>query len=288
MSQIKRTRPKREQARSSADRAAPNASVPPSASPRMVDATRASDAPPSTADLFNTSEPRWWGYAGEWLRGKAELAWETRIIPALGWLGMFLGRFGNRWGRSVRIPERRMRGTGPLRVWSIEEQGVRMLKRITRLLMIIAVGAAAIVIFAAAATRLAAFLTQSRANLSVTLNSATATPASGLTILNGDGGDVTPVGIPAYTLGLWMSNNSPGVGEPTTVYVKLTHYSAPVPDVRITLTVGGGPTVVTTNAEGMATLRVFSNGPGAVPVEIDGAVTIDGQNLTASTFFTPL
>ena len=280
-------RPTHKQAHPTAEPATPDASAPPPRRyARMVDAER---EPDGNTSAFTSVEPGWWGNTGEWIRGKAELAWETRILPAFAWIGAIFGRLGNRWGRGVRIPERHMRRTGPLRVWSWDEQGVRMLTRMTRMLMVVAVGAAAIVIFIAAATRIAAAVAQTHASLPISLNSPAATPDGGLTILNGNGDDAgTPVGIPDYTLGLWMSNSTPGVGEATTVYAKVTHLSAPVKGVNVTFTVGGGSTVVTTNADGIATLRVFSSGPGTVPVEIDGAVSIGGQNLTANTFFTPI
>ena len=287
MSNGKRMRPTHKPTQPPVDASTPRMAGPASRPyARMVDAEREPDA---NTSAFTSVEPRWWGNTGEWLRGKTELAWETRIVPAFAWIGAIFARLGNRWGRGVRIPERHMRRTGPLRVWSWDEQGVRMLKRTTRMLMVVAVGAATIVIFIAAVTRIAAAVAGTHANLPISLNAPTATPDGGLTILNGTGSDAgTPIGIPDYTLGLWMSNSTPGVGEATTVYAKVTHLSAPVKGINVTFTVGGEPKVVATNADGIASLRVFSGGPGTVPVEIDGAVSIGGQNLTGNTFFTPI
>jgi hypothetical protein len=254
---------------------------------RIIDAEPSDER--SSSNAFGAVRSGWGNDALEWLRGKAELAWETRIQPLFAWLRGIFGRFGNGWGREVHIPERRMRSGGAMRVWSWDEQGVRMLKRVTRMLMLIAVGAASIVILAAAATRIASAVTQARGNISIPLTSGSSpTPNGGLTILNGDGNNATPVSNPTYTLGLWMSNNSPAVGQATTVYARVSNLSAPIAGAKVSFNVGGGTTTVTTDSYGIAALSVYSNGPGAVPVEIDGSVTVGGQKLTSSTFFTPI
>jgi hypothetical protein len=83
---------------------------------------------------------------------------------------------------------------------------------------------------------------------------------------------------------MWTSNNSPDIGETVVVYAKISHLSAPV--VGASVTIAGAR--VTTNSSGIASLRFTAGGPGKATVEIDGSVTVGGQTLTASTFFTPI
>jgi hypothetical protein len=117
-------------------------------------------------------------------------------------------------------------------------------------------------------------------------SSSTATPPGAITIrTNGDQG--TPLGIPEYTLGMWMSNNSPAPGEQATVYAKLLNLSAPVPNVKVTFNMGGSTASIATDRDGIAAWKIGAGGGGGT-VQINGSVSVGGQNLTASTFYTSI
>jgi hypothetical protein len=246
---------------------------------RIVDATREAD-PGRTSPDFMVNEPSSFSNAFEWLRGKAELAWETRLLPLFSWVG---GRFSR---RRIRVSGRRVRHTGELG-WSWERQGVGMLKRTTRMLMTIGISAAAIVLFAAIAIRISAAFSHVQPNISIGLgdSSNTATPEGAITIRNDGSGNGTPIGIPQYTLGMWPSNQSPGEGEGITIYAKVAQYSAPVVGVPVVFSIGGNNTTIYTNGDGLAIWHIGAVGPANVPIEIDSEVKIGGQDLTANTFY---
>ncbi len=162
-----------------------------------------------------------------------------------------------------------------------------MLKRTSRMLMTIGISAAAIVLFAAVAVRLSAAVSQIHPSVSLGLgnSSNTATPEGAITIRNNGSGSGTPIGIPQYTMGMWASNESPGEGEAITIYAKVAQYSTPVAGVPVVFSIGGQPTTIYTNQDGLAIWRIAATGPVNVPIEIDGSCTIGGQTLTASTFY---
>jgi hypothetical protein len=276
MSRGKRKRPNRKPQQTSTSTAAPATHQ----RSRIVDARREADPAAHTSPDFTVNEPSSISNAFEWLRGKAELAWETRLLPLFSWVG---GRFSR---RRIRVSGRRVRHTGELG-WSWERQGVGMLKRTTRMLMTIGISAAAIVLFAAIAIRISAAFAHVQPNINIGLGDSnnTATPEGAITIRNDGSGNGTPIGIPQYTLGMWPSNHSPGGGEGITVYAKVAQYSAPVVGVPVVFSIGGNNTTIYTNGDGLAIWHIGAGGPVNVPIEIDGEVKIGGQDLTASTFY---
>ena len=277
MSSNKRSRPQRA--------AAPHDTGSTSPRRRIVDAHEERPDSRATPPLF-TAEPNWWSTTSEWLRGKSELVWDSAVLPVLGWLGHITERIG--LGRRVRrISQRTVRNTGELRTWN--DAGAGMIKRVSRILMIAAISAALLVVVSALAVRAVGALSNIQPNISLGggSSSSTATPPGAITIRNG-GNSGTPVGIPNDTLGMWMSNNSPSSGEQITVYAKVARLSAPVPNIKVSFNIGGNTASVTTDQDGIAAWKISGNGPGSVPVAVNGAVTVDGQNLTATTFYTPI
>jgi hypothetical protein len=277
MSKPKRTRPSR------ATSTPPAAPIPPLARsrPRVVDASRDAN---SSQDVpaFRVTKPNWGNNAFEWLRGKLELAWETVGQPFFGWIAARFGR------RNRGISSRRVRRTGSLAGWSWDEQGARMAKRISRMVLVVGVSAAVLVVLAAGTVRLISAISGIHPSISLGLgsDSATSTPQGAISIRNTGGFDQgTPVGIPEYTFGMWASNQEPSGGEAITIYAKVTHYSTGVGGVPVVFSIGGNTTTISTDSNGLATWHINANGPAAYPVEIDGAVSVGGQNLTASTFY---
>ncbi len=274
MNQGQRQRPNRNPQQPS------SANPPPSASQsrgRIVDAQRHDT--PREVPAFSTSAPTWRANAVEWARGKLELIWESLLLPLFGW-------FSRRFSQRGKIPGRRMHNTGSLGGWSWNEQGARMLKRTSRLLMVIGITAAALVLFAAVAVRISAALSHATANISIGLNgtNTTPTPIGAITIrnMNGEG---TPIGIPAYTFGMWSSNQEPSRGETITIYGRVSHYSAPVAGATVVFSFDGHTVSTTTDGYGLATVRIYAGAPPTVPDEITGSVSIGGQTLTGSTFY---
>jgi hypothetical protein len=251
---------------------------------RVIDAQDGSTHPQGMAPL-TSAEPTWWTTTGEWLRGKGELVWESALVPSINFVGQTLERIGI--GRGTRrINGRTMRRTGELRNWN--DAGAGMIKRVSRILMVAAVSAAVLVVMSALAVRVVGAFSHIQPNLSLGGGAAsTATPPGAITIRN-QSGNATPVGIPDYTFGMWMSNNSPSGGEQVTVYGKVMHQGAPVPGLKVTYTIGGNTTTITTDVDGIAAWKIGGNGAGSVPIEIDGAVSVGGQTLNASTFYTPI
>ncbi len=166
-----------------------------------------------------------------------------------------------------------------------------MLKGLARIVLFSAISVAVLVLAIAGIVRISAAVSSINSPVDVSLGSTSTTTSPGDAISIGNPNSVnqgTPPGIPTYTFGMWMSNNSPSVGGSMTVYAKVSHLSAPVVGTPVIITVGGQGISVTTDSNGIATLRVYASGPGKIPVEIDGSVTVGGQTLTASTFFTPI
>lgn len=275
MSKKKRTRPSRT--------ATPPSSpaVPPLARsrPRVVDASR---DPNASKDIpaFRMSQPSWGSNRFEWLRGKLELAWESLGQPLFGWIG---ARFARKPGH---VSNRRMQQTGNLAGWSWDDQGVRMAKRISRMLLVVGLSAAVLVVLAAGTVKLISALSGFHPSINLGSSSDTPTPQGAISIRNTGGFDNgTPVGIPPYTFGMWASNQEPSGGEPITIYAKVSHYSAGVAGVPVVFSIGGNNYTAYTDGSGLAIWRINANGPAAYPVEIDGAVSVGGENLTASTFY---
>jgi hypothetical protein len=278
MSQKKRTRPNRV-----TTPPPPATPMPPLARsrPRVVDASRDPNAHPDIP-TFKVTKPNWGSNSLEWLRGKLELAWESVGQPLFGWIA-------TRFRRKPRyVSGRRMRRAGNLAGWSWDDQGVRMARRVSRTLLVVGISAAVLVVLAAGTVRLISAFSgiHPSINLGLGSNSDTPTPQGAISIRNTGGlDDGTPVGIPAYTFGMWASNQEPVGGEPITIYAKVSHYSAGVPGVPVVFSIGGYNSTVYTDGNGLAIWRINANGPANYPVEIDGAVTVGGQNLTASTFY---
>ncbi len=276
MSSNKRSRPTR----------AAGSTGPSQTSPRrrVIDANEEGTNPRVSAPMA-AAEPIWWQGTSEWLRGKGELVWETVLFPVLSWLGQLLARIGL-GQRTRRISQRTVRNTGELRSWN--DAGAGMIKQVSRILMVAAVSAAVLVVGTALAVRAVSALSNIQPGFSLGgTASSTATPGGAITIRN-NGGNATPVGIPQYTFGMWMSNNSPSGGELITVYGKVTNLSAAMPNVKVTYNIGGNTATITTDQDGIAAWKIGGNGAGSSPVEVNGTVTINGQTLTASTFYTPI
>jgi hypothetical protein len=160
-----------------------------------------------------------------------------------------------------------------------------MLRRTSRMLMVIGISAATLVLLAAAAVRLSAAFSHVSSNINISLgNNATPTPIGAITIRNTNG-EGTPVGIPRYTFGMWSSSEEPSPGETITIYGRVSEYSAPVQGATVVFSFGGNSVSATTDRFGLASVHIYANGPAVTPIEIDGAVSIGGQTLTGSTFY---
>lgn len=259
----------------------PGAALPHSS---IVDAEQSTSHEPRVSrTLPHFRQPRPTDDLVEWFRGKFELAWENFLAPLFHWLvGIPLRLFGG-WNRTVRLA----RG-GHARVglaWSWEVQGVRMLKQVTRGVMLAAIALAVFVVMIAVAVRITSAIT--RAAPAAIIVAGTATPTTtdaSITIrnINANAGTVPP--IPAFTFGMWMSDEAPGIGVTTRVFARVSNYSAPVPNVVVTISIGGQTFSGLTNHDGLAIFPVSSGGTN--PVTVSGSVTVQGQTLNATTSFT--
>lgn len=257
--------------------------------PAMVDADQNAGSRQSPA-AFTSHDPTWWTNATEWLRGKGELLWENSLVPFLGWLGSVPERLGGAWGSRTRLPRRRLRGSS-LAEWSWDEHGLRIFRKVGRFVMLAGVSAVAVVLISALAVHVASALAQSPAplNNSAANQAATATPTPNPAItIHVNNGNFTPPPAPAYTLGMWTSDNSPPVGGSVIVYARISQQGLPVPNIPVSISVYGHSLSAKTNADGIATITVNASSGSNQPVLIDGAATVNGLNMTAQTFFTPI
>ena len=254
-----------------------------SPAPTMVDAdvTHYDSAP------LRSSTPSWFADFTEWMRGKTELLWEDRLSPSLQWLANIPARLSGGW---VAIPHmsrhsRRRVKAKPFRSWN--ERGTRMLKQSTRLVTVVALVAAVVIILAAVSIRVASALSRVSTPSPSALLSLTPTPGSSITIRNGAGNYITPPPIPEYTMGMWVSNDTPGVGAATVVYARVGHNLAPVPNITVFITFNNHTISAVTNKDGIAQFSVSGNA-SQKPVYIYGSANVNGQDVKAETFFTPI
>ncbi|HKB47798.1 MAG TPA: hypothetical protein VKC57_08880 [Ktedonobacterales bacterium] len=94
-----------------------------------------------------------------------------------------------------------------------------------------------------------------------------------------------------YDIGVWLSSLSPGGGS-VTAFVRVSHLTAPVANVPVTLTLqgasiqGGGPRLTT--ADGVATFTVVFGGASTnQPIFVFASATVQGNALSAQTTFFP-
>lgn len=258
--------------------------------PSMVDADQTAGSRQSSA-AFTSHNPTWWTDATEWLRGKGELLWENRLVPFLTWLGAVPERLFGAWGARTRLPRRRLRGSS-LGEWSWDDHGVRVTRQVGRFVMVAGVIAVAVLLISALAVHVASALAKSPTSLNKAAVSQPATPTPtpnpAITIHVNNGG-FTPPPAPAYTMGMWTSDNSPGVGGSVTVYARISQQGGlPVPDIAVSFSVYGHSESVKTDADGIAKIIVNASSGSNQPVLIDGTATVSGLNMTAETFFTPI
>ncbi len=100
----------------------------------------------------------------------------------------------------------------------------------------------------------------------------------------------TPLQQP-YDIGAWLSSLSPGGGS-VTAFVRVSHLTAPVANVPVTLTVQGasiqGGSPRPTDADGVATFTVVFGGASTdQPIFVFASATVQGNVLSAQTTFFP-
>jgi hypothetical protein len=233
------------------------------------------------------SEPGWADNTGEWLRGKVELNWESRIVPFFQWVGSVPNRLTNGWTKLPIKTRHHINGRFSSRG---NGQGGRMVRQSARLLIVIALAAAIIVVIAAASVRIANVITHAASDNTTQTNTASPTPASAITIRN-TGSDVTPPAKPDYTFGMWASNFMPSNGSNVTIYGRVCHNETGLPGVpglQVTLNINGRVMTSTTNGDGLAIFQLQATGASQRPVYIYGSVVINGHEYKESTFYTPI
>lgn len=252
------------------------------AAPTVVDAASSG----GSSALFAAYRSRPWYTLLEWSRGKAELAWENALHPALLWLASLPARLGGGRRRTVRLGRGRRVRLGL--AWSWGDQGVGMLKQTTRVVLLLGVSVAVLVLFFAFALRMAnafAGISAPSSPLSV----ATDTPDTSITIRNVSGAVGTIAPMPTYTLGMWPDDYNPKAGSQVRVYARVSDASQPAPNLVVTITVLGQNYTVMTDADGLAIFTIPANGAPDHPVTVYGFVAPgDGSTLTATTSYTPV
>ncbi len=231
--------------------------------------------------------PRWLSDSIEWCRGKLEFWWETRLLPMWRWLTTGFGPRARGMRQSVNISwgTRRRALSTPRQGFSYMFQGGRMFSYIVRILTITAAVAAVVIIIAAGSLRLASVIDK-LSGPSNPLNASNSTPNDSITIHNNFGNSSTPPPAPTYSIGMWPSNFTPAPGESSSIFVKVTQQTTPLANVAVTITYNGHYQTAATNNDGIASFTISSSVP-LVPVNIYGSATINGQNLTATTFISP-
>jgi hypothetical protein len=238
-------------------------------------------------DAHHTSKYGWLGDQLEWMRGKVELLWDNRLASMFGRLGNAPRRLTG--GRVVppRMSRRSRQQAGTRFLWSWEEQGVRMLKNIGRVSVVAVITGALLIVLGMAAARVANAVSHNVGSLT---KAPTPTPPSGsaITIRNASGGNATFPPAPEYTLGMWPSNQTPGVGSSTTIYARVSHLAAPVQGVPVSISFNGQSMTARTNQDGIAAFHINASGASLQPVVVSGSIRINGKEIDASTFYTPL
>jgi len=282
----KKVRSRAQRARPSSPTTRPTKRPAPIVNSGLVDANPSS-ATPLSRSAFGAPRVGWRNDLLEWFRGKVELLGETRLSPVFGWIGDIPGRvFG--WQRRPRISRRSRRRASGQFLWTWEEQGVRMLKQFARICMVAAISAAVLIVVAAAAVRIASAFSNVKTP-SIGLSSTSTTDGSGAAVtINNIGTSATVLPMPTYTLGMWTSNTTPNAGGPTTIYALVSNQGAPVPHLSVSISVYGRSLTATTNSDGIASFTVNATSARYRPVEVNGSVFIDSQQIDASTFFTPI
>ncbi len=226
----------------------------------------------------------------EGLRGKVELLWENGLAPVLGWIVSLPVRLLGGWGGRARVAAHTRRRLRQAPMWSWNEEGVRMLKQSTRMVLLAAAGLVVLALLAFGAVRAGkAFAGIRPPSLGGGGGGAAATPTTvpAITIRNISGDGTIPPA-PQYTIGLWASNNTPGEGGSVTIYAKVENNTLPVPGVKVSLAVDGNTLTATTNRDGIASFNVVARGPIDQPDYVTGSVTIGGGTISNSTFFSPI
>lgn len=262
----------------------------PTTTPKMVESTVTSSFE-STRPAIKPQEPSKLRDGFEWVRGKLELVWETIFIPFFGWLRAMTERLFGSWGGRMRLPAGARRGSGRLADWSWDEQGVRMLKQTLRILVLTAICAAVVVLLSAGTIRLVNAVSNIKSPFTTGSTSspdATATGVPAITIRNTNGQDGTPPPMPQFTFGMWVSNNTPPLGGPVTIYAKVSQFSKPLPGIGITVSVYGRNITGTTNQDGIAAFTLNTGGKAQVPITAYGSVHLGDADYSATTFFTPI
>ena len=155
-----------------------------------------------------------------------------------------------------------------------------------RLLLISAIVFSVVLLFSAIALRAGNTIVSSAGIVNILSPANAPAAANAITVQNPAAPQNTPPAIPAYTFGMWSSNMAPAVGQSTTIYARVSHHMAPAPNITVTITAQGATYAATTDADGVAVFTLSSNVRG-VPVYIVGKVSVGGEVLTNSTFFTP-
>jgi hypothetical protein len=238
--------------------------------------------PASIVNPLGDVETRW-SESAEWLRGKGELMWESFLGPVFSGLLSIPRRLGAMWGSRARL----RRHTRAPASWAASGQGVRMLGKIARSVLFVAFFLGVVGVMAFGAVSFAKAVSRGASTVSNNLAPVpTSTQPSDLTIRNNNGGGSTIPPIPEYTLGLWVSNSTPGYGEAMTVYARISDYSLPVSGQTVTFSWNDQTQSAKTDRDGIAVITISAIGTPTQPVVITGSVTIKGNALTNQTFFT--
>lgn len=234
------------------------------------------------------NQPRWLSDSVEWWRGKTEFWWENRMLPIWNWLTTGFGSRSRGMRQQVHISwsTRRRALSTPRQGFAFTFTGGRMFSYFVRILTITAAVAAIVILIAAGSMRIATIVDKFSAP-SNPLSNSNSTPANdSITIHNNLGGNATPPPSPQYSLGMWPSNFTPAPGQASSIFVKVAQQTTPLANITVTITYNGHSQSTTTNKDGIAAFNVSSTVP-QMPVNIFGSATVNGQNLTASTFITP-
>ncbi|MGH2515451.1 MAG: hypothetical protein ACRDHP_07330 [Ktedonobacterales bacterium] len=123
-------------------------------------------------------------------------------------------------------------------------------------------------------------------------NSSAPQTSGGVILQQPASGAPTPAA-PTYTVGVWVTNDSPGAGGTEQVYVRVSNNANPVGHAPVTLSItwgsGGssyGPAL--TDSYGLASFQVIVGGPPGQPEFVTATASAGKTSVSADTVFVPV